>query len=385
MRIRPCDGAGANEALEGALRAGNSLPYGVHEKWRRASDSRSHSAGLLHHRGAAERDDRFLPGDWRLCRQSSCEQRRRRRTLSRGQRATSRQETLRPEGTDESGQDDHFRNRRARGRTCDWSRQKMKTWVPDSRNFAYLNWKQVDALPRESTLLVLPTAAIEQHGHHLPLATATLINNLLLGHALRKLPPELSVYALPPVQYGKSNEHLGFSGTLSVSAATFMAVLRDLGASLANARFQKLVLYNTHGGNTALIDVMARDLRAEFGLRTFALHGTGGIQFDGLGAQERAYGFHAGEVETALLLASVPELVNRSAYTANYIADISKPELLLPENAPATFAWLTRDLAPSGVMGDPRPATAENGTRWLDQAATRLAAALEAMAQFSDP
>ena len=187
----------------------------------------------------------------------------------------------------------------------------MKTWIPDARNFSYLNWKQVDALPRETTLLVLPTAAIEQHGHHLPLATDTLINNLLLGHALGKLPSELPVYALPPVHYGKSNEHLGFPGTLSVSASTFMAVLRDLGASLANARFQKLVLYNTHGGNTALIDVMARDLRAEFGLRTFALHGSGGIQFDGLSPQERAYGFHAGEVETALLLASVPELVDR--------------------------------------------------------------------------
>ncbi len=62
----------------------------------------------------------------------------------------------------------------------------MKTWIPDQRNFAYLNWKQVDALPRESTLLVLPTAAIEQHGHHLPLATDTLINNLLLGNALEK-------------------------------------------------------------------------------------------------------------------------------------------------------------------------------------------------------
>jgi creatinine amidohydrolase len=60
----------------------------------------------------------------------------------------------------------------------------MKTWIPDARNFAYLTWKQVDALPRESTLLVLPTAAIEQHGHHLPLATDTLINNLLLGKAL---------------------------------------------------------------------------------------------------------------------------------------------------------------------------------------------------------
>src|SRR5271154_7420083 len=211
----------------------------------------------------------------------------------------------------------------------------MRTWIPDARNFSYLNWKQVDALPRESILLVLPTAAIEQHGHHLPLATDTLINNFLLGHALAKLPPNLSVSPLPPVHYGKSNEHLGFPGTLSVTATTFMAVLHDIGASLAAAKFQKLVLYNTHGGNTALIDVMARDLRAEFGLRTFALHGSGGISFEGLSPQERAYGFHAGEVETALLLASVPELVDRSAYTANYIADIAKPEMLLPENAPA--------------------------------------------------
>lgn len=260
----------------------------------------------------------------------------------------------------------------------------MKTWVPDARNFAYLNWKQVDALPREATLLILPTAAIEQHGHHLPLATDTLINNLLLGHALQKLPADLPVFALPPLYYGKSNEHIGYAGTLAVSATTFMAVLRDLGKSLSSAGFQKLVLYNTHGGNTALIDVMARDLRAEFGLRTFALHGSGGIAFEGLSAQEKAYGFHAGEVETALLLTSVPELVDRTAYTVNYIADVSRPELLLPENAPATFAWLTRDIAPSGVMGDPRPATAENGARWLEQAATRLAAALQAMAHHGN-
>ena len=261
----------------------------------------------------------------------------------------------------------------------------MKSWIPDARDFAYLNWKQVDALPRESTLLILPTAAIEQHGHHLPLATDTLINNFLLGHALGKLPAELPVYALPPVHYGKSNEHIGFPGTLSVSAATFMAVVRDLGASLSSARFQKLVLYNTHGGNTSLIDVMARDLRAEFGLRTFALHGSGGIAFEGLSEQERAYGLHAGEVETALLLAAAPELVDRSAYTVNYIANVAKPDLLKPENAPATFAWLTRDIAASGVMGDPRLATAENGQRWLDQAATRLAAALQAMACYSNP
>ena len=260
----------------------------------------------------------------------------------------------------------------------------MKTWIPDSRNFSYLNWKQVEALPKDSTLLVLPTAAVEQHGHHLPLATDTLINNLLLGKALEKLPVDLPVYALPPVCYGKSNEHIGFSGTLSVSAATFMAVVRDIGASLAASGFKKVVLYNTHGGNSSLVDVMARDLRAEFGLRTFALYGSGGISFEGVSEQEKAYGFHAGEIETAFLLSAVPELVDTTAYTVNYIAKVDKPELLKPENASATFAWLTRDIAASGVMGDPRPATAENGARWVEQAATRIAAALEAMARYEN-
>jgi creatinine amidohydrolase len=260
----------------------------------------------------------------------------------------------------------------------------VKTWIPDSRNFAYLNWKQVDALPRESTLLVLPTAAIEQHGPHLPLATDTLINNLLLGRALEKLAPELPVYALPPVHYGKSNEHIGFPGTLSVSASTFMAILRDLGASISSAGFKKVVLYNTHGGNTSLIDVMARDLRAEFGLRMFALHGSGGVPFEGLNPQERAYGFHAGEVETSFLLASMPKLVDHSAYTTNYIADIAKPELLRPENAPAIFSWLTADIAPSGVLGDPRPATPEKGERWIEEASAQIAKLLEAMFRYPD-
>ena len=194
----------------------------------------------------------------------------------------------------------------------------------------------------------------------------------------------MPIFALPPVHYGKSNEHVGFPGTLSVSAATFMAVVHDVGSSLVESGFKRLVLYNTHGGNTSLVDVMARDLRAEFGLRTFALHGSGGTHFEGLSPQERAYGFHAGEIETALLLASIPELVDRGAYTSNYIADISKPATLLPEGGAATFAWLTRDIASSGVLGDPRSATPENGKRWLAEASAKLAAALEAMSRYPD-
>jgi creatinine amidohydrolase len=258
----------------------------------------------------------------------------------------------------------------------------MKTWIPDARNFAYLTWKQVDALPRESTLLVLPTAAIEQHGHHLPLATDTLINNLVLGKALELVPAELPVFALPPVCYGKSNEHIGFPGTLSVSAQTFLAVVRDIGASIAASGFRKVVLYNTHGGNTSLVDVLARDLRAEFGLRTFSLFGSAGASFEGVSQQERTYGFHAGEIETAYLLHATPELVHPGQYTSNYIARVDQPELLKPEGSAANFAWLTRDIAPSGVMGDPTPATAENGARWVADAAAHIAETLVAMHKF---
>jgi creatinine amidohydrolase len=260
----------------------------------------------------------------------------------------------------------------------------MKTWIPDARNFTYLNWKQVAALPKETTLLVLPTAAIEQHGPHLPLATDTLINNVVLGRALELLPAEMEVYALPPICYGKSNEHIGFPGTLSVSASTFMAVVRDIGASVAASGLKKLVLYNTHGGNSSLVDVMARDLRAEFGLRTFTIFGSAGASFEGLNAQEKKYGFHAGELETAFLLAATPELVDTSAYTVNYIARIEDKEILQPENGAANFAWLTRDIAESGVLGDPRPATAENGEKWLQAAARQVAAGLEAAYRYKN-
>jgi creatinine amidohydrolase len=260
----------------------------------------------------------------------------------------------------------------------------MRSWIPDARNFAYLTWKQVDALQRDTTVLVLPTAAIEQHGQHLPLATDTLINSILLGAALARLPVEIPVYALPAICYGKSNEHIGFPGTLSVSASTFIAVVRDLGSSIAASGFKKLVLFNTHGGNSSLVDVMARDLRAEFGLRVFCLYGSAGAAFTGLSEQERAYGFHAGEVETSLLLSAIPDLVHTKEYTVNYIADIAKPELLRPENASATFAWLTRDIAPSGVLGDPNPANAEKGGLWIDEAAQKIAAALTAMAAYEN-
>jgi creatinine amidohydrolase len=260
----------------------------------------------------------------------------------------------------------------------------MKTWIPDSRKFAYLNWKQVDALDRDKTLLVLPTGAIEQHGHHLPIAMDTLGANLLLGRALQLVPPELPIYALETVCYGKSNEHIGFPGTISMSASTYMGVLHDIGASIAAAGFKKLLFFNAHGGNSALNDVMARDLRAEFGLRTFHMGASAGAKIEGLSEQERKYGFHANEFETALLLAATPELVDTDAYTVNYIAKIEDESILSPEGGAVNFAWLTRDIAESGVLGDPRPATAENGEKWIAACAKKAAAALIAAYEYEN-
>jgi creatinine amidohydrolase len=99
-------------------------------------------------------------------------------------------------------------------------------------------------------------------------------------------------------------------------------------------------------------------------------------------AQERTYGFHAGEIETAYLLHATPELVHPNEYTTNYIARVDQPELLKPEGSSAKFAWLTKDIASSGVMGDPSRATAENGERWSNEAAARIAEILVAMYKF---
>jgi creatinine amidohydrolase len=260
----------------------------------------------------------------------------------------------------------------------------MRTWIPDSRKFAYLNWKQVDALPRDKTLLVLPTGAIEQHGHHLPVAMDTLAANLLLGKALELIPEDMPIYALETICYGKSNEHIGFPGTISMSATTYMAVLRDIGASIHAAGFKKLLFFNCHGGNAALNDVMARDLRAEFGLRTFHMGGSAGAVFEGLSPQEKKYGFHANEMETAWLLAETPELVDTTAYTSNYIAHIDEPSILSPEGGAVNFAWLTRDIAASGVLGDPTPATAENGHKWIAACAAKAAEALQAAYHYEN-
>jgi hypothetical protein len=186
--------------------------YRVHEERRRRRDSGRDPGGALHNGGAVERHDCLLPIDWRVCRQPACELPGRRRAASRRQYSIAGEAEVRSARPAESRQDDQLSQ--AGG-------DPMKTWIPDARNFAYLTWKQVDALPRESTLLVLPTAAIEQHGHHLPLATDTLINNLVLGKALALVPGGVADLCAAAGLLWQEQRAYWISGTLSVSAQRF--------------------------------------------------------------------------------------------------------------------------------------------------------------------
>jgi creatinine amidohydrolase len=116
------------------------------------------------------------------------------------------------------------------------------------------------ALPAD-TVAVLPVAAVEQHGPHLPVYVDACLNEGVVARAIELLPPELPVTFLPMQAVGKSNEHLAFPGTLSLSAETLIRLWTEIGESVHRAGVRKLVLFNSHGGQPQIMDIVARDLR----------------------------------------------------------------------------------------------------------------------------
>lgn len=224
-------------------------------------------------------------------------------------------------------------------------------------------------------LVIIPTGAIEQHGPHLPVGVDAMIGQGLLARALADLPDGAPVWVAPPVIVGKSNEHADWPGTLSHSASTFWALARALVEGLAELGFRRIAFFNTHGGNSALLVPLIRELQSRMPeLRVGMLQSAfRPVQT----AQEAAFGFHAGQWETALMLALAPALVKRDLAMCHYPARLDDPGLLRPEGAALTFGWTTRDIAPQGVMGDARSATPELGEEWCARAAESLAEAIE--------
>lgn len=249
------------------------------------------------------------------------------------------------------------------------------------RNLAHLSWTDVRDLPKEG-VVVLPVGATEQHGPHLPLITDTLQVTRVLDVALERLPDTAAAWTLPALPYGKSNEHAGFPGTVSLSADTLRATLFDIAESIWDTGFRRLAFLNGHGGNSAVLDATARDIHAATGLICFCIQPSFWLQppFE-ISNLETCFGIHAGELETSLMLALEPALVKLER-AVSYFPTL-EGELKL--TGPASVAWLTRDWSTSGVFGDATLGSAERGHALLENAAERLAALLTELSTFEPP
>jgi len=227
-----------------------------------------------------------------------------------------------------------------------------------SRYWQDLPWPAFRDLPAD-TVAVLPVAAIEQHGPHLPVSVDTTINQGILTAALALLPQDAPVLVLPTQAVGLSVEHVKFPGTLTSSAETLLALWTEIGESVARAGVRRLVIFNSHGGQPQLVDLVCRRLRIR--ARMFAV----GCMWPRLGMPEGLddpEGIHGGLVETWL---------DRAAAFSR----------LVPEGG-VGFGWETQDLHPAGALGDASRATEADGARVVAHIAARLAGLLQEVRRF---
>jgi creatinine amidohydrolase len=232
-------------------------------------------------------------------------------------------------------------------------------------------------------VLVQPVAAIEQHGPHLPLATDLIVADAACEAVMAERGAELDLWLLPSLAYGRSVEHTWAPGTITLSTNTLLAVLDDIGRSVATTAATRLAFVNGHGGNTSLLNVACRDLRLRYGLMTFLLHPSLPPDHGGTtsGAGELGMGIHGGHAETSLLLHLRPDLVDMAQAARRVPEHLDRFEHVGFGKAVA-FGWLSNDFHPSGVIGDPTGATAEAGKAAFQQMVATLGAQLAEVAEF---
>ena len=248
-------------------------------------------------------------------------------------------------------------------------------YCPPERYLPYLSWTQIANLPdKPNTVIVLPAGSTEQHGPHLPCAVDTIIAAGVMGHALARLPQEIPAYALAPICYGKSDEHLHFPGTVTVEGTTLLETVTQIGESVYRMGFRKLLIVNAHGGQPQVMEMAARELRLRHGDYVVLPHFTWRVPNAAgkyLSEKEKRLSMHAGHAETAILMALAPHTVRMEHAVANYAPEF--PSKVLSMDGRPACAWTARDFGDSGILGDPLPATPEQGADILDSLATSWA------------
>jgi creatinine amidohydrolase len=218
----------------------------------------------------------------------------------------------------------------------------------------------------EATIAVLPLAAVEQHGPHLPVGTDMLIAEGMLATAVALLPADLDVRILPPQAVGKSNEHIYAPGTLTLPAAVAVEAWTELGLSIRRAGLRKLVMVNAHGGNEEIMGIVARELRVRADMLAVKTSWSRfGVPDGMISDEERRHGIHGGEVETSLMLHFRPDLVDmaKARDFASMARETERRFRRLGPTGAHAFAWIASDLNSDGVVGNASAADAEKGRR----------------------
>lgn len=258
--------------------------------------------------------------------------------------------------------------------------------MPKSRYWIELSTRDIAALPPD-TIAILPVAAVEQHGPHMPLGTDTLINRGIIARALDKLPADLSVLVLPEQAVGTSSEHLSYPGTLSHAPSALIGIWTTVLESAARAGIGKLLIFNSHGGQVGLLQPVALDIRRRLGmLCAYASWFDAGYPPGLFSPEEEAYGIHGGAIETAMMLHLRPELVDRAALAdfpsraLDFRTAFSELQADPGNGRLGGFGWMAQDLNRYGVSGDASAATPEAGRRLVEHAAEKLATLLSEIA-----
>lgn len=262
----------------------------------------------------------------------------------------------------------------------------MTSTVPP-RDWTDIYWPDIASGQPARWIAVLPLAATEQHGPHLPVGTDVMIAQAYLARVRELLPTGVPATFLPLQPVGISTEHVGYPGTLTLPTEIALKTWMALGEGVARAGVKKLVMVTSHGGNSAAMTLVAQDLRAQHGLLAVT---TGWSRFgvpEGLfSAEELRHGIHGGAVETSIMLAQYKQHVRRDEiadFRPNSIA-MEKKYRWLSAHRPAPFAWQAQDLHSSGAAGDATMASAEKGQRLLEHGARAFCELLADVDKF-DP